>query len=304
MKTRRNGHCLVLLLVLVLSIGSLAHAQLQEELISLGKPATANPGEWSANQANDGNLETRWATGNDQYPAWWQVDLGAQYDLTRLEIHWYGQEARAYRYKVEVGATGADFAVVFDQLDNTTFGPTDASLNVRGRYVRITLEGAHPGGWPSINEVLIYGTPVEDGELDLEALWQKEGNRELAAGRPAKANQEGFPAAHANDGKLDTRWGTIDGSFPAYWQVDLGSVYTLKGLAVNWYNEATRAHQYRIEVSKDGQSFTTVLDRTDNRAFGATMDALEVEARFLRITITGAYPGGWPSICEVRVYGQ
>ena len=115
----------------------------------LGKPATANPGEWSANQANDGDLETRWATGNDQYPAWWQVDLGAQYDLTRLEIHWYGQEARAYRYKVEVGATGADFAVVFDQLDNTTFGPTDASLNVRGRYVRITLEGAHPGGWPS-----------------------------------------------------------------------------------------------------------------------------------------------------------
>ena len=34
---------------------------------------------------------------------------------------------------------------------------------------------------------------------------------------------------------------------------------TSKGLAVNWYNEATRFHQYRIEVSKDGQSFTTVL---------------------------------------------
>ncbi|HHV44869.1 MAG TPA: hypothetical protein GXX57_09435 [Firmicutes bacterium] len=306
MKAHKVARYLGFVLIVLLLFGAaLCQGQEGGELISLGKPATANPGDWSAAQANDGDLATRWATGNDQYPAWWQVDLGGQYALTGIEINWYGEESRAYGYTVAVSSDGIEFEVVLDREDNRTFGPTSEELEVQGRYVRITLTGAYPSGWPSINEVRIYGRPAaQAGLVDLESTWIEAGYQVLNRGKAVKANQEGYPAAHANDGKLDTRWGTIDGSYPAWWQVDLGSKYDLAGVAVNWYNEASRAYQYRIEVSDDGKEFTTVVDRTNNLAFGPTMDALDQRARYVRITITAAVPNGWPSICDVRVYGD
>ncbi len=313
MKTKGGyrGLLFIFLLVWVSSVGCLRLTpepvpEPEGELISLGKPAIADPGNWSAGQANDGDPSTRWATGSDQYPAWWQVDLGGQYQLTWIEILWYQQESRAYQYKVEISANGTDFDVVIDKLNNNASGPTRQALDHRGRFVRITLEGAFPEGWPSINEVSIYGLPLDEEEepTDLESLWLAQGNQELAQGQAAQANQAGFPAANALDGNLETRWGTIDGSVPAWWQVDLGDIYELAGIGINWYNEAIRAHQYRVEISEDGEEFTTVVDKTDNITFGPTADGIGRSARYVRITITGVHPQGWPSICEVRVYGK
>lgn len=68
----------------------------------------------------------------------------------------------------------------------------------------------------------------------------------------------------------------------------------------------TDAFQYRIEVSMDGQSFTTVLDQTDNKIQRNTIfeEITPVECRFVRLSLTN-----WPrtnplGIIEFTIFGK
>lgn len=68
------------------------------------------------------------------------------------------------------------------------------------------------------------------------------------------------------------------------------------------------AHQYKIEVSKDGNNFTTVLDKTKNQVTKyVEFDELPpTQCRYVRLTITGwpRRPGANFGIVEFTVFGK
>src|SRR5579859_5401109 len=85
----------------------------------------------------------------------------------------------------------------------------------------------------------------------------------LSQGKPATASsfQAGNGVANGNDGNTtSTRWAASDGTFPQWWRVDLGSSQSLSQAITYWYSASTRSYKYKIEVSSDDVSYTTVVD--------------------------------------------
>src|SRR5712691_10976075 len=111
----------------------------------------------------------------------------------------------------------------------------------------------------------------------------------LALGKPATAStvQTGNGAANANDGSLTARWAASSAAYPQWWRVDLGAGASLTNVSINWYSTTTRAYKYKIEVSSDAATFTTVVDKTANTTFADTSDNVTATARYVRVTITG-----------------
>jgi len=128
----------------------------------------------------------------------------------------------------------------------------------------------------------------------------------LATGKPAMADsfEAGNPPSGGNDENVTTRWCAVDGNLDHWWEVDLGRNYAdLSGVEVYW--EAGGAYQYRIEVSNDGRTWTTVADKTTNAiAAGLTDDYFSAPGRYVRIIVTGLPPGLWASFYECRVFGS
>jgi fibronectin type 3 domain-containing protein len=142
----------------------------------------------------------------------------------------------------------------------------------------------------------------------------EQNGRLLSLGKPAIAKNEveNSPATYANDGDYTTSWVGTNNTWPSWWQVDLGDVYSLSNIQISWYlhNGSEGYPQYTIETSTDGVQFTTMLDRTDsNKIYGFTSDRLSGNARYVRVRMQNFVlhnnPSNWytPQLSEVKVYG-
>ena len=126
---------------------------------------------------------------------------------------------------------------------------------------------------------------------------------EPPAERPwqVRASHNGEQAALAVDGNPDTFWDSLEVQAPGMWfEVDLGAERVLDGVR---FLSPGRGYPvgYRIQVSRDGETWVTVAERPQNwRDAAAAFDARPV--RFVRIEQTGqpAYRATW-RIAEVEV---
>jgi beta-glucanase (GH16 family) len=131
-----------------------------QTILSQGKPATASTTQSNnpAANANDGGVVTRWVASNSLYPQWWKVDLGANYNLSKVDVDWYDNSNRAYKYKIEVSMDGTAYTTKVDKTGNTTYGDTSDSFTAAARYVRVTVTGCTIGSaYASAYEVKVYG---------------------------------------------------------------------------------------------------------------------------------------------------
>ena len=107
----------------------------------------------------------------------------------------------------------------------------------------------------------------------------------------------------ATTGSPSRAWAASSASYPQWWMVDLGAVTPVSGIRADWYNAAKRAYRYRVEASRDGVNFATVADRSKNLNTGATTDALNVAARYVRVQVLGVSgKTGWASANEITVF--
>lgn len=92
--------------------------------------------------------------------------------------------------------------------------------------------------------------------------------------------------------------------------MDLGAVKTIREVDISWfmYKGSEAYHQYKIEYSTDGTNYTTI-DRTSNKTYGFTTDAVNFNARYVRIALVNAVlwnnPNNWytPTLYEVKLLG-
>jgi hypothetical protein len=144
---------------------------------------------------------------------------------------------------------------------------------------------------------------MTNGHLALAALllmgWT--GGAAAASGLVTASSvyDEAYPAESAFDGDLKTRWASgANAPFPAWLQIDLGSVTSFDRLVIHW--EVACATEYEIRTSETGTAWTTVLRQTNGVAGKVELSGLAARGRYVRIT--ALKPKGYPhvSIWEVE----
>lgn len=134
------------------------------------------------------------------------------------------------------------------------------------------------------------------------------------------SEQPGFYGAYAVDNYSGTVWKpSEDDRTPSIMvelspatRFDVVQLFTVDGMRVLFgggrgFGRSFTApvYQYKLEVSQDGETFTTVVDRTENKlAKDTVFDEFEpVECRFVKLTVTG-WPDNTPlSIIDFTVFG-
>ena len=129
----------------------------------------------------------------------------------------------------------------------------------------------------------------------------------------ASSSLTGHPAALAFDGDLATSWSAATGGVGEWISVDLGAIYRLTALQVNFAEVGTQAfgrdddsyQQYIVESSLDGRHWTTRIDESQGRR-DAPHHYLRLDsarnARFVRITNVHAAAGGSFALRELRLF--
>ena len=129
----------------------------------------------------------------------------------------------------------------------------------------------------------------------------------VALDKPAYANcyeNANRAPSYANDGSTATMWIANNGNPGNWWMVDLGEPTNLLGIEIVFEKEGD-IWQYIVEGSDDEESWTTVVDASDNTS-GSRIQAANFTAtyRYIRVTVTGVPASRWTAICEVRLWGE
>ncbi|MEV6286007.1 discoidin domain-containing protein [Kribbella sp. NPDC051770] len=172
-------------------------------------------------------------------------------------------------------------------------------------YTGLRVDGLHPGSTHAFTVV------ARDANLNASAPSAASsvttyGEAGLAVGKPVTVSSYSEPNRPelAVDGDLSTRWAQGLGlPDPSFLQVDLGAVTAVRSVVTHF--ELERGYKYRIETSLDGKDWRIFDDRTTvatSQRMNASVGAAAVQARHVRLTVTGSnFNGG--SIYELRIYG-
>jgi beta-galactosidase len=121
-------------------------------------------------------------------------------------------------------------------------------------------------------------------------------------GISASSSEGNHPPEDAFDGQNSTRWCANDDSVPQWLQADLGKVEHVTGASLTW-EKAAGGYQCRIEGRVDGGKWVTLADATAEPGIGnGPVKITAVNARFIRVTVTGHASGAWASICEFQLH--
>lgn len=108
---------------------------------------------------------------------------------------------------------------------------------------------------------------------------------------------------YAVDDNNATLWRPGDNRAGHWLTVDLGNPQRIRRTHTQ-FEYATWSYQYLIEASLDGRNWAPFADRRQNTRWGSPMvDDGDVEARYLRITVTGTeFPGLFGAIWNFKAY--
>ncbi|MET9399935.1 discoidin domain-containing protein [Kitasatospora sp. NPDC002965] len=126
----------------------------------------------------------------------------------------------------------------------------------------------------------------------------------ISQGKPATASStEGssYAAGKAFDGSATTRWASVEGKDPQWLQVDLGGNAGVGRVKLSW--EAAYAKAYRLEVSSDGVTWTTVAEEKAGNGGTDEWTGLAAKGRYVRIYGTARGTSYGYSLFEMEVYG-
>jgi hypothetical protein len=130
----------------------------------------------------------------------------------------------------------------------------------------------------------------------------------------ASSTLGGFAPNFAVDEDIRTYWSAATGDAGEHFTTDLGTVSTVRAIQINYADQdatlmgrvAGLYHQYVLLASRDGQSWTTLVDKSENRS-DVPHDYIElrapVEARYVRIE-NRHVPTGKFALSGLRVFGQ
>ena len=146
---------------------------------------------------------------------------------------------------------------------------------------------------------LSLGEPSETLGVSSDALTAPNCVPLTATSVIAKGNDGNVPA-NTMDDLLGTRWSMLGkGSWIDY---DLGASKAVSGVTIAWHDGNKRASNFRVAVSSDGMTYTTVHTGTSSGTTTAaeTYSFAQRTTRRMRIYVDGNTLNDWASIAEAR----
>jgi len=197
--------------------------------------------------------------------------------------------------KVQItGANAADFSVTVQPSSpvaasgNTTFTVhfDPSATGLRSATISIANDDADENPY----DFVIQGTGTGTANLAL--------NKSATA----SSSRPGYPPSNAVDGNTSTHWRSdmVNGSTPAWWRVDLGAIYTIDKVVIDW-SGSFYARQYQVQISSNDAAWQTVY--SDNAGNGGVDNITfsAIAARYVRIFMTRHYEQ-IERLDEVEVY--
>ena len=140
-----------------------------------------------------------------------------------------------------------------------------------------------------------------------QSVAPSEVSENVALNHPASASSEapGHTAGLAIDGDVKTYWQAADGDANAWWQVDLEALYSIQSVQITFGD--AKNHQYKIEASPDGTTWTLLSDQTRTDSVDQVRNDTCVkneQNRYLRITLTDLLIDRPPQIEEIKIRGN
>ncbi|OAS13906.1 discoidin domain-containing protein [Paenibacillus oryzisoli] len=266
--------------------------------VSQGKSAVASSvtgATYSANQAVDGFIYTKWVASNIQLPQWLTVDLSQNVHVSRVETV-FEHVNSSYAYKIESSLDGINWSIFADRSANTAvnFPYYTDNGDVLARFVRLQVVGVgSPGDQASVFDFRVYATN--------EALTLLSQNKTTVA---LSSFSGSWGSDKAVDGQLLTSWAPSGTSLPQWLIVDLGQLRNVQRFETT-YSNIQDIYGYKIDFSIDGITWYTFTDRTGNMQAGDPryVDEGNVTARYFRLTTTRVASGGYASVAEFQIYG-
>ena len=124
----------------------------------------------------------------------------------------------------------------------------------------------------------------------------------------------GYGANNAVDEDIKTYWSAQSGNEGEWIQSDMGNLYTVKAIQINYADQDAEFlgkssgvfHQYRILESKDGRKWNLLVDKNRNKT-DIPHDYVElaepVQTRFLKL-VNIKMPTGKFAISGFRIFGN
>jgi arylsulfatase A-like enzyme len=257
--------------------------------IALNKPAFSSSVEFDdpalePQFAVDGDSATRWSSDFSD-PQWIMLDLGSQYEITRVVLNWevaYGSD-----YEIQLSDDKITWRTIHSE-ESGNGGIEDITTDGVGRYLRIWGERRGTIWGYSLWEIEVYGLPLDN----------------IALNKPAFSSSVEFDdptlePQFAVDGDPATRWSSSF-SDPQWIMLDLGRQYGISRVVLNW--EMAYGSDYEIQLSDDKITWRTI--HSEESGNGGIEDiATTGVGRYLRIwgDLRGTIWGY--SLWELEAYG-
>jgi beta-glucosidase-like glycosyl hydrolase len=260
--------------------------------LALNHPAGASSVENAGSPASaavDGNAGTRWSSAFSD-PQWIQVDLGATATVCQVTLNW--EAAFASAFQLQTSGDAANWSTIFSTTTGAG-GVQTLAVNGSGRYIRLLGTARGTGFGYSLWEFGVFGTGGGGGGGPTDP--------NIALFKPVSASswEGGNAPAAALDGRSTTRWSSL-ASDPQWIQVDLGGTASVTSAVLNW--ETAFATGYRIDVSNDASTWTTIYSTTTGRG-GVENLAIRGTGRYIRMFGTARATGYGYSLWELEVHG-
>ncbi|MGC8913839.1 MAG: N-acetylmuramoyl-L-alanine amidase [Thermoplasmata archaeon] len=112
----------------------------------------------------------------------------------------------------------------------------------------------------------------------------------------------GSPSAPNITDDNDTNYAANELNAPLY--VALRCNHTIRAIKTHWWDGDTRYYQYRIEISRDNETWVEVVNKTSGEYRGWQWDNINKIARYIRITGTYNSANQWYHIKELQIIGR
>jgi hypothetical protein len=194
---------------------------------------------------------------------------------------------------------------------------------------RAILATDETGSWKNITDGR-YGSPVDmascyfgsfthSSEYDWKAqtldnlsvigedvkLYRMVGTTNLALNQPAYASSQlvaNYGPERAVDGGASSYPWVSNGSFPAWWYVDLGSIEDVQQIKIDFADGWGEPYKYTVDISDNAADWTTKIDKSVGK--DETYDNLGWSCRYIRVNVTDALGGAdYVAIAEFEAYG-
>jgi hypothetical protein len=253
-----------------------------------------------AAKATDGDTTgSRWSskwTDNE----WISLDLGAARTISGVKLTW--ENASAKEYVVQGSNDGISWSNIASKNDGVWGPRVDeyVGLVAAARYVRMQGVKRTSGYGYSLYEMQVFG-PAGSITPDVKLT-------SSTTPVTATSTEIGFSPANVVDTGHETRWGSSwSGNPQADTQsitLDLGTYKSITSVYLEWEGIAAYGKDYKIQVSNNGTTFTTVRSIVGADGNNDLLTALAVTGRYVRMQGVKRGTGYGYSLYNFEVYGK